>query len=238
MKQNGRPVNTISGQVYQIIRDEICSGVYAPGYWLQENELAARLSVSRSPVREALRRLAADHLVVEIPNKGIFVRAFTLRDIHEIFDVRVMLESYAIEHIYENLTDISRDGLADTLVHLKEAYTANDLETYIEYDTQLHNMIIRYAGNTLVEAINDQVSYLIQRFRSYSLKDRDRFDLSVVEHEQIVGFILDGRIEEAQYINCRHLERARDKIVDYINSLSNAGYPPVFTEETGEAAKT
>lgn len=108
MKQNERQINTISGQVYQIIREDICSGAYPPGYWLQENELAKRLSISRSPVREALRRLVADHLVVEIPNKGTFVRDFSLKDIQEVFDVRVMLESYALDHIYENMTERHR----------------------------------------------------------------------------------------------------------------------------------
>lgn len=113
MKQNERQINTISGQVYQIIREDICSGAYPPGYWLQENELAKRLSISRSPVREALRRLVADHLVVEIPNKGTFVRDFSLKDIQEVFDVRVMLESYALDHIYENMTERHRGKAAD-----------------------------------------------------------------------------------------------------------------------------
>lgn len=69
----------MSHQVYQILKDEIISGVYQPNDWLQEKDLAAKLNVSRSPVREALRQLAADGLVREVPNKGMFVRAFTPR---------------------------------------------------------------------------------------------------------------------------------------------------------------
>ena len=66
-----RPIKTIRIQVYQILKDDICEGRFAPGQWLQENELAERLCVSRSPIREALRQLASDGLVVEIPNKGV-----------------------------------------------------------------------------------------------------------------------------------------------------------------------
>ena len=66
--------NTIRDQVYQLLKDEICDGRYEPGYWLQEKELAQRLKVSRSPVREALRQLSRDGLVRDIPNKGVFVR--------------------------------------------------------------------------------------------------------------------------------------------------------------------
>ena len=70
-----RPIKTIRNQVYQILKDDICEGRFAPGQWLQENELAERLCVSRSPIREALRQLASDGLVVEIPNKGVFVKS-------------------------------------------------------------------------------------------------------------------------------------------------------------------
>lgn len=221
MKKNERRVKTISGQVYTIIRDDICSGAYPPGYWLQENELAKRLSISRSPVREALRHLVADHLVTEIPNKGIFVRDFSLRDIQEVFDVRVMLESYALDHIHENLTDRRREKLKTALANLKDAYGDNDLELYIEYDTVLHNMIIHQADNTLVESVNEQVAFLIQRFRSFSLKGKERFDASFIEHEQIVHAILDNNPEEAKRVNCRHLELAMNKILEYLDSIAS-----------------
>jgi len=220
MKKTERQVNTISGQVYQIIREDICSGAYPPGYWLQENELAKRLSISRSPVREALRRLVADHLVVEIPNKGIFVRDFSPRDIQEVFDVRVMLESYALDHIHENMTDRRREKLLTALANLKDAYGDNDLEQYIEYDTVLHNMIIHQADNTLVKSINEQVAFLIQRFRSFSLKGKERFDASIIEHEQIIHAILNNDPEEAKRVNCRHLELAMNKILEYLDSIA------------------
>ena len=99
-----RPIKTIRNQVYQILKDDICEGRFAPGQWLQENELAERLCVSRSPIREALRQLASDGLVVEIPNKGVFVKEFTARDIEEIFDLRVLLEDYAISKLQHHLT--------------------------------------------------------------------------------------------------------------------------------------
>lgn len=218
MKDKGSFLNTISGQAYEIIKKDICEGTYPPGYWLQENELATRLSISRSPVREALRHLVADQLVVEVPNKGVFVRALSRRDIEEIFDVRVLLETYALDHIYENLTDSRRENLLDVLESLKKSYAANDLDAYKNCDMQLHDMIIHQANNILVESICKQISFLICRFRSYSLKDNKRFTESVLEHEQIVRHILSGQIEEAKSINCRHLKLARDNILVHIDN--------------------
>lgn len=109
------------------------------------------------------------------------------------------------------------------MANLKDAYSDSDLEQYIEYDTVLHNMIIHQAGNTLVESIYEQVAFLIQRFRSFSLKGKERFDASIIEHEQIINAIFDNDPEEAKRVNCRHLELARDKILEYLDSLAKAG---------------
>ncbi|MDD3368666.1 MAG: GntR family transcriptional regulator [Lachnospiraceae bacterium] len=223
-----KAVNTISGQVYDILRDEISSGTYPAGYWLQENELAKQLSVSRSPVREALRKLVADRLVVEIPNKGIFVREFSAKDIEEVFDVRVMLESYAIEHIHENLTDAGITEFRECLDHLHSTHAADDLKSYIGYDTELHNIMIRFSGNALVESIYNQVHIIIQQFRIYSLKSTKRFDKSVEEHENIVHCILINDTERAIRLNNEHLTLAKDRIIEYLETLK-------LTDETTDA---
>ena len=98
-------VQTIRSQIYKILRNSLWRGEFTPGQRLQEVDLATQLHVSRSPVREALRQLASDGLVIEIPNKGVYVKKFTTQDIDEIFDVRVMLESYAIRRSPKNLSD-------------------------------------------------------------------------------------------------------------------------------------
>ena len=88
-----RPIMTMKHQIYKIIKDEICNGHYPPGYWLQEKELAAKMDVSRSPVREALKQLVDEGLAIDYPNTGVFVKELTSKDIEEIYDVRIMLES-------------------------------------------------------------------------------------------------------------------------------------------------
>ena len=110
---NAKPIQTIADQVYSILKKNICEGQYPPGFWLQENELCEQLGVSRSPVREALRRLVSDGLVISIPNKGTFVKEFTCKDIDEIFDMRVMLEGYAIRNSRANLTSAHIQQLLD-----------------------------------------------------------------------------------------------------------------------------
>ena len=209
-------VNTIHNQVYQIIKKDICSGQYPPGKWLQEKELAAQLSVSRNPVREALNQLAVDGLVLKVPNKGVFVKEFTARDIEEVFAMRVLLENYAIEHVSLPLPEKEHQQLNNFLAALKEAHAKNDLRHYTTIDTQLHEAIIRLSSNSLLITMYQKVYSMIQQFRIYSLMTQKRFDESVIEHTQIINFILDGKTSEAQAINRLHLQMARDRILDYI----------------------
>ena len=99
-----RRIITIKQQVYEILRDDICNGIYAPGQQIQEVELSKKLEISRSPIREALRQLVSEGLAVEYPNRGVFVKTYTAKDIEDVFDLRILLESYAIRRSGRNLT--------------------------------------------------------------------------------------------------------------------------------------
>lgn len=211
-----QPISTIRNQVYQILKEDICNGEYRPGQWLQETEVAARLSVSRSPVREALRQLAADGLVVEIPNKGVFVKEFTSRDIEEVFDLRVLLEGYAIDRLKDRLSTAGMEQLIDYSVKLESAHAKNNLRLYIELDTELHNLLISLSGNSLLESLYARVHSIIQQFRIYSLLTQKRFDESMDEHRGIIQCLITGDTQQAKAINCRHLQLARDKIIEYM----------------------
>ena len=214
---------TIKEQVYQILKQKVCEQQYKPGQWLQEKELASYLNVSRSPVREALRMLANDGLVVEIPNKGIFVREFSRKDIMDIYDMRNMLESYAIAHSNANLSESSREELLETVHNLEEAQKNNDLKQYVEFDTQLHLQIIKLGGNPIINSTYERLRSMLQPFRIYSLMKHERFDSSVREHADIVKWILMGEVEKAIELNINHLSRAQESILVYMSNEEKNG---------------
>ena len=215
-------INTIRGQVYELLKQEICDGHYQPGQWLQEKELAEQFSVSRSPVREALKQLAADGLVIEVPNKGVFIREFTPKDIEEIFDLRVMMESYAIDKIVDLLTEDAKAQLSACLDQLQTAFKQNQLTQYIQADTALHDLIIRLSGNSFLAIAYERVHIMIQQFRTYSLQNQGRFDESVEEHQNIVHHILAGEPEQAKKINSRHLQLAKEQIIIYLTGQNSS----------------
>ena len=189
-------VVNIRTQVYNAIKENICDGRYEPGQRLNEVELARSLSVSRSPVREALRRLAADGLVVELPNRGVFGREFTPQDIQEIFDVRVLLESYCIQRSVQFMTTEHKQELMRCLDQITYYHERQDMKKHIEADCQLHGLIIRIGGNRLVEDMYQRISAQVQQFRIYSLESKRRFRESLVEHTTVVHCLLTGNVEE------------------------------------------
>ena len=212
-------IKIVRDQVYQILRDEICSGKYPPGSWLQESELSEHLGVSRSPVRESLRRLVADGLMVEIPNKGVFVKEFTQRDIDEIFDMRVMLESYAIRKSRSRMTSARLEKLVDLLGKLERTHLAGDLATYTCTDEALHNRIVELSDNSLVISTYDRVRSMNQQFRVLSLSSRKRFDESLEEHRKLVHLLTVADVEAACEVNTHHLELACQCIKAHLSEL-------------------
>lgn len=219
------PIKTIRNQVYQILKDDICEGRFVPGQWLQENDLAERLNVSRSPIREALRQLASDGLVVEIPNKGVFVKEFTPSDIEEVYDMRVLLEDYAINKLHNNLRSEDKQALINCLNELERLHAERDLRAYTDLDAQLHNLLIKLSGNSLLESMYGRIHYITQRFRIYSLASQQRFNESLDEHRELVHCLLTNSTAMAHAINQRHLQLARDKILEHLAEQQKKSAP-------------
>ncbi len=216
MREKKPTVITISQQVYQIIKEEIIAGVYKPGDWLQEKELAGKLQVSRSPVREALRQLLADGLVTEIPNKGIFVRSLSPKEITEIFEVRKMMEGNAVLSLKGKLTDREKEELTGYRDDFIRLHKENDLERYIQVDSAFHRYLIQCSGNSILNELYRKVRYMTMMFRIFSLSTKERFDESQQEHVDIINCLLADEMEKAEQINNRHLALARDTAIEHI----------------------
>lgn len=212
-----KPVTTIQNQVYQALKQEICSGSFQPGQKLHEQNLAKQFQVSRIPIREALRKLVSDGLVEEKPNRGVFVRRFTPRDIEEIYEVRYMLESQAIENVVRSNNPEIATILSRTLNHLQNS--VNDLSQYTEFDTQLHHEIVTLSGNQLLCDLYDRIDSHIRQFRRFSLTDPNRLKDSVTEHTRIVEAILAGDAKTALEVNSEHLLLARDQVMLYLRTM-------------------
>ena len=153
-----RPIKTIRNQVYQILKDDICEGRFAPGQWLQENELAERLCVSRSPIREALRQLEQEGLIEYSRNVGCSVKKITIEDAYEIYLLRANLEMTALRQFdcqfpAEDLAAMR--GLLDEMLQVP----SGDLLAIVENDNRFHRIIVQRAGLPRLLKFWDDLNY-------------------------------------------------------------------------------
>lgn len=211
---------TIKEQVYEIIKENILTGKLKPGAWLQENKLADSLNVSRSPVREALKQLVGEGLLVNIPNKGVFVKTLSIKDIYNIFEFREVMEKYAIKKSIDLFTDEYGEGLDKIYIDLKDAFEKADLNQYIKIDTKLHYFLFEMCDNEIINNVVNNVFPLLQPFRIISLNSKARFDESFEEHKGLINGIIEGDFDKAWGYNKVHLRKARDEIIKHLESLS------------------
>ncbi len=214
MKQR---ITTVRDQVYEILKEDICRGLYKPGEKLQEIALAEKLNVSRSPVRDALLQLTSDGLAESIPNKGVYVRRFTAEDIAEIFDLRIMFEECAIKKISKGLSGKQKDELTSYKDRFTKEYERKDLQSYTNADTEFHMSLVNMSGNKTMIKFYTSIKFMIEQFRILSLSVEDRYEKSYSEHIGTIDCILSGDIEKAIAINNKHLEATRAEILKILS---------------------
>jgi DNA-binding GntR family transcriptional regulator len=192
--------------VYQRIKDEIVMARLEPGALVDEISLAERFRVSRTPIREALRRLEQDGLVTTIPRRGTLVRRPTLQDIVEIDQIRLLLEPAAARLAAGRVNADALEKIADELKRLEGS--PQDLATFLETDWQLHDLVLRSSGNMhirdIVNSLHDRLSAI--RWRSA----HPRADTAIGELLELVQALRVGNGEAAEAAMRRHLLATRE----------------------------
>ena len=152
--------------VCEVLRDAIRGGVLKPGEWLKENDLADELLVSRTPVREAIRKLEQEGYVVTVPRRGAYVASVSIRDINEIFEIRAALEALACELAAERITEEEQERLERLLVAIGRAIEEHDMERIVQTDIEFHELLYQAARNERLLAIIGNLREQLTRFRT------------------------------------------------------------------------
>lgn len=174
-------------RVYDIVRSKIVSGELGPGERLREETLAETIGVSRTPVREALRRLDADGLIVLEENRGAQVASWTEQDLEEIFGLRALLEGYGARLAAEAIDEVSVAALAKLADEMEGAAARGAVEQIADLNERFHGLILDASGNgRLREAVARLVETpLVHRtFKHYS---REALQRSLEHHREMVA---------------------------------------------------
>lgn len=199
-----------SDAVAEILREAILDGVLRPSTWLRESELARELSVSRTPVREALRRLSAEGLVVVTANQGAIVARITLEDILEIYAVRENLEGLAAQLAARHRSEEQIEQLEDVMSRMHDAAAAGSNPSELSrLNLEFHKIIRKASSNRLLDRFLTQIEHSVRRFGRTTYEIPEWVERSLEQHTQIVEAIKERNGEAAQQLATEHMRNAR-----------------------------
>lgn len=197
-------------RAYEKIRSEILAGAFEAGARLREEELSTTLGMSRTPIREALRRLSAEGIVEFSTNRGAQVTSWSDEELNEIFDLRALLESYAARRAAERMDDKSLERM-DELAGLMEQVVGShgSLERLAQLNNEFHELLLLNSGSSQLVAFTRaivQVPLVHRTFRRYSQADLLR---SSLQHRELVDACRVGDGGWAEAVMRSHILSAR-----------------------------
>jgi DNA-binding GntR family transcriptional regulator len=204
-------VTSLADKAYHEIRGLIVSLELAPGAVIDERELIGRLEIGRTPVREALRRLAHERLVEVYPRRGMFVTGVDVRELARLSEVREVLEPEAARLAAERATDVDRAELGALLVELDAGRSE-----LIDLDERIHRAVYRAAHNDLLEATLEQYYVLALRIWSIALDRAHELEEAVEEHRALLEAIQSGdgdRAADTMRAHVQNFEQAMHRVL-------------------------
>jgi DNA-binding GntR family transcriptional regulator len=202
--------------VTDALREAILDGVLPASSWLREVDLAQLLNVSRTPIREAIRRLVAEDLVVRVPNHGAQVTPMRLEDILAVYTVRENLEGLAARLAAQRADpEEIRLHLSDAQTELHTAAARGDSAAVATHNLEFHRGIRELAGNAYLDRFLTLVEHSVRRFGRTTFEIPGRMDETVAEHEAIIAAIQAGDGEAAEQAARSHMRAAREARLNY-----------------------
>ncbi|MDQ0247709.1 DNA-binding GntR family transcriptional regulator [Bacillus fengqiuensis] len=206
MKKNGVQSQTLQNEVYDYLHHKIVSGDIPPGQRLVEEKIAQEIGVSRSPIREAVRRLASDGLVSVNPRGGVRVYRATSSDFKYLYECRLSLEPTAAHFAALRISDMQRIQLDQLMYEMSIAVERKELDRLKPLSSRFHQMILEASGNPYLARMMKQLNALITFYRNAVLNIPRRLENGADEHQAIWNAIQKGDGEAAERLMREHIQ--------------------------------
>ena len=207
---------SLAEQAYLQLRKEILTCTLAPGQVVSERELARRYEISKTPIREALAQTCHEGLMQRLPGRGYIVAPITIKDIRELFDLRLILEVAATEQAAQNPSP-------EQIIKLKEmavvSYNLDDPEShtlFLKTNRDFHLALAEAAGNKRLVDMLGQLLNEMNRLFYLGLRLRDSSEEMTREHQEVVAAMENGDVERARDAISRQIINSRDRILEAI----------------------
>jgi DNA-binding GntR family transcriptional regulator len=228
------PPHSISDQIYERLKQQILHGEIEAGERLMQSQVAETLRASRTPVREAFRRLEQDGLIERVPQGGVRVTRLDIEAIQEVFGIRNVLEAYAVELACGRIT-AEEIGLLKRLVNQAgdllssgELVREPKIKRIFELNTQFHDIIYRASGNSYLIGMINSLRFIVGRLRFLGLRADSTWSRAWNEHDQLIGLLEKKDQESAARLLKTHLVNAVSDVLmgmKLIEAPAMVGHP-------------
>jgi DNA-binding GntR family transcriptional regulator len=199
--------------VFETIRNAIISGDLKPGERVMEVQMAESLGVSRTPVREAIRKLELEGLVIMLPRKGAYVSDLSVKDLTEVMEIRASLEGLAAGLASIRIDEAEIEDLEVRALKFHKSIEDDDVDVLILRDLEFHDAIFRASRNERLIQLNNNLTEQVQRFREIYHKKVHKSKETSKEHYEIVEAISNRDVDKAEKLARIHIENAEKSIL-------------------------
>ncbi len=208
--------------VFKTLRKGILTGELKPGERLMEIHLANRLGVSRTPIREAIRKLELEGLVTMVPRRGAEVANITEKNLKDVLEVRQALESLAIELACERITEENKEELRQKLDQVETAVRTGDTGAIASADVAFHDAIVEFSGNMRLIQLVGNLGEQMYRYRFEYIKDVSKHSQIMSEHRIMFDSIMENDRAKAARIVKVHINNQEEAIMRQIQKEQGA----------------
>lgn len=204
----------LKDQAYESLKSLILEGDFAPGSFLSERQLAAKLNMSKTPIRTALERLEIERFIVISPQQGIVVRELSLQEINDHYDIRLALETFVVRRLAGNLSAAQLAELRENIAAMQDANERGSRADFIRCDADFHLLLCNYLGNhEILRVMQHQRDKLYHVIRRLIERNAKRLSDTVQEHSAIVNALEAGDSAQAAAEIEAHLNNGRRLLV-------------------------
>lgn len=210
-----KPIREI---IYDHLRQAILDGRITPGERLVERDIAAQFNASRTPVREAVRKLESEGYVEYLARKGVVVRGFNIEQIEEIYSIRKELECLAVRNAITRISSEQIVELKKIVDELEREWEERSPRSTSQGLHDFDNVVFNAAAMPLLTSFLHTLRDSLQRFSRINLTSHPRRKDAVKEHKEILEAIIDKDAERAEKLVRKHIENAREELIKRINT--------------------
>ena len=219
LKVNENEYLPLRDVVFNTLRQAILRGEFKPGERLMEIQLANKLGVSRTPIREAIRKLELEGLVIMIPRKGAEVADITEKSLRDVLEVRKALEELAVQLACEKITQEELEELEQAGENFKKVLKkSKDITEVAEADVRFHDVIYMATDNQKLIHLLNKLREQMYRYRVEYLKREEAHPQLIAEHAAIIEHISKGEKKAATDIMCKHIDNQVTTVIDVIRT--------------------